>query len=49
MDTGSYQASLQEISDFFESESKILLDTDEFAAHMLREFDVSGLPASYKE
>ncbi len=40
---------MDEIEDFFEKESKILLDTDDFTTHILEEFDHGGLSPRHKE
>jgi hypothetical protein len=39
--TGEYLASLKEIQDIFDAESKILLDTSEFRDHILRELTIA--------
>jgi hypothetical protein len=40
--TGEYLATLQDVEDLFQSESNILLDTDEFKEHIMGQFDITN-------
>lgn len=40
--TGEYLATLQDIDDVFQRESKILLDTDEFKKHFIEQLDITS-------